>query len=379
MARNCHARIMDNNFNDSSVATITYSSQLSALYAASNTRDTMRSKVWKPSGYFRIKTSNCKLYINDGSAKTATLTPGAYTTAAALATHIQSVLNAVSSGWTVSYSSTTYKFTISRSSSATLVFSSTTDAVWDVLGYTATADDATGPWPAQESRIHTREFYQIDLGLAYSCPAFHAICPIDESFPLSSTATVVIKADNIDDEDNWESPAFTHTCTPGDNGIHEFMDDADGTSRTYRYWRFEYVDRMNPAGPSTFGISHIYFGDWVTMSISNVSPGFTYAFTDRTEASESESGQQFFKSGSKYRRFQSLSIELMDADERRELVRTFERLGTEEPFYLALDPTLEISETTGELTAFGRFATEPTLPHVIRDLFTVNIDFREAC
>lgn len=380
MARNAHARIMDNNFNDTDVATVTYSSQLSTTYAASNTRHVSRAKYWKPSGNFTVTATNRYLYINDTGDLTVTLTLGNYATPTLFAAHVQTQLNAVSSNWTCTYSTTTLKFTITRSSgTAVLQFATTTNAAWDMLGYTATANDSSGPFPAEEIRVHSKEWYQVDLGLAYACPCFHAIGPIDEAFSLSSAATVVVKADNIDDEANWASPAFSYTCSPEDSGVHAFMDDADGTSITYRYWRFEFVDRMNPGGSSAFKISHIYFGDFVTMAISNVAPGFTYVNTDQTDAEESESGQQFFRTGVKYRRFQSLTIELMEPDERRELVRSFQRLGVHTPFYLALDPTLAISETTGELTAFGRFAAEPTLPHVIRDLFTVNIDFREAC
>src|SRR5690606_33367489 len=102
---------------------------------------------------------------------TVTLTEGSYTYAT-LATHIQTQLNAASSGWTVAYSTTTGKFTISRSGSGTLRFSETTDAAWDTLGFLGAVDDASGPWVSDEQRNHTDEWVKVDLLSAREVDAF---------------------------------------------------------------------------------------------------------------------------------------------------------------------------------------------------------------
>ena len=77
--RNCRIRFMDNNYAMKPTITTSYSSQLSSTYAFSNSLDEFRSKVWRTAGFFEITSSNNKLYINDGSNKTATITAQNYT------------------------------------------------------------------------------------------------------------------------------------------------------------------------------------------------------------------------------------------------------------------------------------------------------------
>lgn len=377
MARNCHFRLLDNNFNNTDVATITYSSQLSSTFGAANTRTDKRSEYWKPSGNFEVTTSNQSIYISDGSLKTATLTVGSYATPALMAAQVQTALNAVSSSWTCTWSSSTNRFTIGRTGTAVLHFNTTTNAAWDMLGFTATAaaNISSSTYTAEEPRIHTSEWYQLDLGLPYPAPAFCAVCPITEAFQLTGATSIKIMADNVDA--NWSAPIFSATITATDRGIFSFHD-VDGATMTFRYWRFQFVDRQNTAGPSTFKFSHLYFGDYVTSTLSNIATGIEIADEDPSDELVTDSGQQFYNTKPKVRRFSSLSIENMDATARRELQRAFLRMGRTTIGYLAIDPTVEISASTDELTIFGRFARDPTLSHVIRDLYTVSMEFREA-
>ncbi len=75
-------------------------------------------------GIFYIGTAINKLDFNDGSARTATLTTGVYD-AAELAAHIKTQMDAVGGQtYTVTYSDTTRKFTISASGTFSLIWSS---------------------------------------------------------------------------------------------------------------------------------------------------------------------------------------------------------------------------------------------------------------
>lgn len=375
MTQNANLRLLDNNLNDSATATITYSSQLSATYAASNARDQLRSRVWKPSGQFEVKSTNCTIYINDGGNVTVTLSAASYATGTLFAAAIQTALNAASSSWTCTYSTSTYRFTIARSSgTAVLRFTQTSNAAWDILGFTATADDSTGPFQADEPRIHTSEWYQIDLGAAYPLSAFAAIGPIDENFAISAFATVRIMGSNVDGV--WSSPGLTVSITQDAAGAVVFLDGQ--TDYTYRFWRFEWIDRTNPAGPSSFKISHLYFGDFVTLTTSNAAPGFGKDLIDQSEVAQSENGTLYFRTRPKLRAFSSVSLQLVAASERRTLEEAFQRIGIDQCCYLAIDPTLTLSATAAELMLYGRFTSVPKVTHVVRDYYTVDLEFREA-
>ena len=104
---------MVNNYLSLNNNSFNYSSQLTG-YEASNIYDDFRSSLWITTGQFEITSSNMNLYFNASGAKTATIAVGSYTTPALLAAAIQAAMNAVSSGFTVSYDSAgeTYKFTI---------------------------------------------------------------------------------------------------------------------------------------------------------------------------------------------------------------------------------------------------------------------------
>jgi hypothetical protein len=96
------ARFMGNNLIALTTNNVTFSSETTG-YEGENALNDFRSNVWKASGHFSITSSNNLLYINDGSNKTITLTAASYTTPSALATHIQTQLNASSSNWTGTY------------------------------------------------------------------------------------------------------------------------------------------------------------------------------------------------------------------------------------------------------------------------------------
>lgn len=217
------------------------------------------------------------------------------------------------------------------------------------------------------------EWYQLDLGVAYPVTAFAMIGPIDEAFQLSEYASIVVKADNIDD--NWTTPAFSQTVTAeaAGGGAFAFFD-VDGTQPSYRFWRVEFDMGDAP----DLKVSHIYFGDYVTMTVGNVAPGFAYAIEDPSEVFQSESGQKFFNTRPKFRSFSSAEVQIMEASYKRDIEAMFYRLGLSETLYLALDPTEEISASPGELIAYGRFAQRPELRHVFSTYYSLSFSFEEA-
>lgn len=364
--------LMDNNFIDPDNVNFSYSSQVSASFPASNIYDENRAKVWIPGGNFTISSSNCKLYFDDGSAQTATLTNGNYTYTT-LASHIQTVMNAISSNWTCSYSTTTNKFTINRTSGAAeLTLSTTTDAVWDTIGFVGSSDLTTAPFPAQEQRNHTNEYILIDC-LAPTQPTFVGLIgPIADAFIMSTSATIKLQGNGVD---SWTSPSFEKTLTITDYGAFAFLD--DDLTTDYRFWRLNIVDRLNPVGPSGFRFSNAYIGDHETVSITNIANGFTMRWVDDSSVQRSDNGTRYFGVKPRYRTYDA-SIKLVQAADRRDFQDIALTKGVVKPFFIALDPGLELSTSPGEYTFYARFDSAPDFQHVIRDYYDFSFALTEV-
>lgn len=365
-----NVRFMNNNFLERS---FTYSSQQSS-FPASNVVNTSRSRVWKPAGNFEVTTSNMNIYINDGTNKTVALTVGSYTYAT-LASHIQTKLNAASSNWTCSYdSSLTYKFTITRSSGTKVLRKSqTTNAAWDMLGYTGTNDITAAPFVADEQRNHTSEWFQCDLGVPQQATFGALISGIDEIFTLSATATVKVRANNID---FWVNPPVDISIPVGNISAMKMLDD-DNTA-TYRFWRVEVIDRLNYIGPEGFKFAYFYVGDHVTISATNFAGGFTKELTDPSQLLQSENGALFFEKRPRFLTISNSQIQLLAGQEREDIEQLFYDLGTRAPFFISVDPGTEVTLSLEELTRFMIMTRPPTLDHVLRNYYNVSFDMREA-
>lgn len=369
---NC--RFMQNNLAVLTTGQITVSSELAA-FQFSNVQNTFRSKIWKPSGHFLIEEDvNDKIYINDGSPKTATITFGDYDTPDDLATEIETQLNAISSGWTVNYNSVPgeYKFSIAHASAYTLVLSNQTEAIWDTIGFTNTIDQIISTEEfASDTRVHTDEYVIWDLGYNASIEFFAVICPLGEAFPISDTATVKLQANNIND---FTSPQLDITLeiTPG--GILRFLDDIDDTG--YRFWKFSFIERDAFNGPSGFNLSYIYLGDYLTLS-RNISVGFQKTINDPSTRSESENGAIYFDQKVRYATFSNSGIQFLTKDDRDQLEQLYFNYGSTTPFFFSIDPSLCISNDLYDLTKYVIFDSAPVFTHIKGEYFNVSITFRE--
>jgi hypothetical protein len=360
-------RFMYNNFLESS---FTYSSQYSASFPASYAYNSSRSRLWRTGGNFEVKSTNCKIYINDGSNKTVTLTTGSYTYTT-LATEMQTQLNISSSNWTVTYSTTTNKFVIARSSGTKILrLSVTTDAAWDMLGFTQSLDQVV--YSPDESRIHTSEWLQCDMGVPQKATFMALLGEIDATFGLSTNAVVKIRANNID---NWTSPGLDISVTPAGGSVMSFFDDS---SSVYRYWRIEIIDRENTLGPTGLYFSYAYLGDHLTLANTNIASGFSKSYTDPSNTVQSESGAIYIEERPRYLEYSSSEIQLITDDDRDNLEQFFYDVGIRTPFFVSLDPGLEVSTNLPDNTRLMIMTESPQFSHVYRGYYNVSFSMREA-
>jgi hypothetical protein len=375
-------RFCDNNFAELISANIEYSSALAA-FPFENVVNRFRSKLWKPSGLFEIYdgttgfAANNKLYINDGTNKTVTLTASitAYTTPQLFATHIQTQLNAASTGWTVTYDTAgkTYKFTIAHSGSATLRLSQNTDSCWDVLGFKILTDKIGTSFVADEPRNHTSEWCIFDMGYQADIKFFALVGPLQYAFQISSNSTIRLQGSNLN---QWFNSPFDVTLDRTDGGVFKFLDDyADSR---FRFYKFSYVDRTNPVGPTGISLGHIFIGDYITFTNRNADNGFIKILVDETDVKESENGALYFSRKTKYSEFRDIVIRYLDRADKDNIELLFNKLGVSTPFYISLDPKGIISDRGDELTKYVIFAEYPRFTHVIFDKFSVSFDVKEA-
>lgn len=372
---NKRIRFMDNNLAELTSGSITYSSALAAFPGA-NHINKFRSKVWKPAGNFVITaSSNDKIYINDGSDKTITLSAGSYTPTS-LATEIQTKLNASSSGWTFDYNNTSgaYKFRFAHGSAHTLRFSATTEATWNDLGFMLSSDEAISTdREADEQRNHMYESVVYDLGYNAPIEFFSVISPLDEEFSVSESATIKLQANNLND---FSSPPLDITLERTSSGIFYFMDDVADSS--YRFWRFYFEDKYNASGNEGFSLSYIYIGDYTTLSATNVQIGFEKIIDDPSLKTESEAGALYFDKKTKFTRINNAGIALLDKNARDTLEQLFYDYGTTTPFFISLDPKTEVSATLPDLTKYVVFDNRPSFKHVQSQYFNMKMSFREV-
>lgn len=372
MTANTRVRFAGNNLGNAAGVTLTASSAL-ASSPASNALNPSRSKVWRPAGQFAITTANQNVYINDGANKTAAIAVASYTSGAALATAIQTALNSVSTNWTCSYSSTTFKFTIGRTSGTALLrMSQTTNAAWSTLGYMLGVDTTAGTGLAA-TRIsnHTSEFLVWDLGTAQSITFMALIGAAAASFPLTSTATVKLYGNSVN---SWTSPPLAVTLSLTSGGVFQFL---DSVVNTYRYWRLEWSDVTNPAGPSPV-ISQVYLGDYDTLTTRNLASGMGRQMVDPSQELISEGGTSWFQTRTKYAMWDSMSIGYMNATDRRALEQLFYSWGISSPFFIVMDPQLLVSSDLAEMTRYVYFSTLPKFTHIKADVYSVSFAVKEA-
>jgi len=369
--RNSSVRFCQNNMLAASGVTVTPSGYKTG-FPVSNLWSSFRYQVWQPPGTFVITSANNLVYINDGANKTATVTAGTYTYAT-LAAAVQTALNAVSASWTCTYdfSGGSFTFTIGRTSGTkTLRCSVSTNAMWDTLGYVGSVDQTAAA--ADQPRNHTSEFFTVDFGVARAPLLFALRAAADGSFPISQSATVTLKANNVND---FTSPALTRTVTVDGDGITHWLDDL--TSTSYRYWKFEFADRLNAVGPEGFALNVGYLGDYVTPLSANLINGFGRMLTDPSPTVYSNAGVRYSRKLQKYWAYQSATIQYISGSDRTAIEAALSSLGETTPFFFAVDPTQAISASASEMTKYVVFSQAPQLSHFIYDKWSLSFALRE--
>ena len=195
-------------------------------------------------GSFYISNDNKYLDFDEGGGElTATLTTGKYS-ADELAAEIETQLEAAGAhSYTVTYSHSTYKFTITDDTGTVTLLSysgsNAANAIFDDIGFDTTGDHSTAAsHEADDPRIHTHVAIVIDLGSAQLVKGFFF-----KGHNLENPTLVKVQFS----ADNFSTTAENETMTQddADTQIYYWI---DPSGHTYRYLRLLIVDRENSAG-----------------------------------------------------------------------------------------------------------------------------------
>ena len=357
---------MDTNYGNDNVCSV--SSELTD-FEKDNLFNDQRTLLFKFNGNFEITTSNQNLYVD---ALTITLTVGNYT-AATLATHMQTQLNASSSGYTVTYSTTTYKFTITRTSAFTLALSSTTNAVWDDIGW-VTSSDLTGStsYTSEEMRVHTDEWIKFSFAGQTDVGFVGLVGDLNNALDISEYATVTLQGNN---SDVWTSGsvAYETTLTRTTNGLFKFI---DTETRQYQFWRIQIIDRTNPLGPN-LSLGYCYIGTFTNFS-HNIDVGFSASRIDNSSVFRSDGATLYFDSKVKNLALGNLRIAFLTTDDKLSLENLFNDKGVTQPFFISLDPQLAVSSGLDEFTKFVRFGSNISMNHIINSYYQCSFELVEV-
>lgn len=369
----CDFRIIDFNYPFQNVY-ITASSE-DVSYPVSNLSKHFRSRVWRSSldGYFKIISTNKYINFKIGGAElTATLLEGEYT-ASSLADAISSYMTtAASAVIECSFSESTGKFTISKSSGTLellwLTGTNTANAMGSALGYAVV--DYTGALTYSSAQVtsNTEEFAIIDLRTADAIDTFYILFDPTDGNKVSPAGLVYLQANSTP---NFDSPVVSQQLTfDEERGVYSHIFTTD---QEYRYWKIKIVDPHNANGYCE--IPKIILGKSTTLSRCP-EIGFKYKLTDLSQSVTNDYGNTYVDVYP-IRSDIELSFKLLVEADVDILADIFNRNGIATPMLFVIDSQEAIFDKDRFLV-YGRVSNEMYFNHVIGEYFETTLKIVEA-
>lgn len=314
-------------------------------YPVTNLYDNVRrSKVWRSSGYWWTAGETFRFAEDPstggtGEEITFVLAPE-YSTTADFATALKNSLDFYSTGgytYTVTYSSTTRKFTISAASSKKFKFLFSTCPLWaGSLGLSEADTNYSTSITSTYATIHSYEYIRWDLGTPINPKGFMAIGVYGTALKLSSNATIVLQACTAT---NFTTPNYEVTLEYGETGIG-ITSSTGIADQAYRHWRLKIIDRQNLNG--YIELSNVILGDYIVFERGAVQYPLSIDNEDISEIVTANSGQTHVN-----RRNTVMSTTLewngLTVADKEELDDVWQENGTSTPFFVSLDPDVVFS------------------------------------
>lgn len=233
--------------------------------------------------------------------------------------------------YAVSYSSSTFKFTLARDTGAGAFALPWTEAAYAGrtlgldLGFDTSADDNSATSYAADNAVYqSRHFVEVDLGSALSVTSS---CVINHNAGDGGTFTI-----EANDEPWWEDTAdytddLAASNRPEDIRILFF------TEQQKRFWRLVIDDRTNADGYSEVGIW--YLGSYFQPNKQHLG-GFQATREELSQIGLSDHGAAFFDDRPTLKGW-SLQFRPVIATDKTQFETMLDYVKTSRPFFLALD------------------------------------------
>lgn len=368
-------RIGENYLFDSSV-TLTPSSE-DPSFPADNLRDFLTSKVLRTSGNFVIDSSNNRIDFKDvsgGAELRATITSGTYSPQE-LESAIESAMGAVGGfSYTVTYSSTTGRWTIASSSTVyfALLWSSGTDSASSVgasIGFDTSSDLTSAlTYTGASIAIHTEESLVMDLRTTEAIDSFAMIFDKTRGNQFSSEAVLKLQANATD---LWTAPAVDVTLSLDET--YEVITYFASASSSYRYWRLKVVD---PRNPNLYVEIPKLFLSKATQLSQVPSGGWSLKTDDRSKEETTPYGHSYSDIYPALRSI-ALSYQFISAADLELIESLYERVGPVTPIFISIDGQASLFDKD-RLFIYGNLKKDLSRTHSFYSYFNTGFTVEEA-
>ena len=361
-------RFMSNNFLETGYADLDVSSADDNHPFANCLDPLQRTKTFKFGGRFTIDATNNKIYVN---GNTYTIPSGEYT-GTTLATAISLLIEIPESTFIYYYpEDRVFQFI---GANYVLNTSQVLNAVWTTLGFTTGVDRAmtSSETTADADRIHwPNEKITIDFGYQAAIGFVGIIGDLGQELRIPQGATINFKANTVNDE----ATALVDVTIPWyERGAFRFIDDIAGAG-----WRYVWLTITCPTGAFNPEFGYLYIGDYsVFPDDRNIGTGFDEDWQDNSMISSSDAGQIYGNPRTPMRGYTSLQVGVAKPEVTAFLKNLYKLKGLTVPFFICIDPTSYLSSSFDEHLAFVRFRQPPRSKHILRDMFEIGFEVREA-
>lgn len=323
------------------------------FFPVANLKHQHRAKTWRSSGHWVIVDATINV-----DSEVIEIDDGAFNTEE-LRAEIEAKLQAYDPTFAVTYSQTSFRWTLAAENEITLELTPFLEA----LGFTAggTGLEFEGALPA----IHTSETITIDMRTSEEIDSVVLLWPIAK-YKLSDSAVIKIKANATNE---WASPAFEEILEFDDKNEvaqHHFA------AVSFRYWQVEITDPRNQHGFVELGVPIIAKADALLTFISN---GFDFKVLDGSEVERNKTLQGFVNRFPK-QKVLNFQFDLLTLEETEALLEAFAGVGSHETVFITLDE-MESLFNAGFCAIYGRLASEVGIGHKWRDNFGSGLSISE--
>ena len=365
---------------EATVAEVDASSETAGFPVENVYNYTRRSKVWRSSGHFEVKTGLNKIIFQEsiGVDLTAEVVVGHYETFALFAAAVKAALELVGANtYTITQDSTTKKIKIaSNGATLRLIWTDSDSATMaGILGFSTAADDiGATTYTADILKTSSEEYILIDFGMAVNPDAVVISWRTDEQTKISGLATVTLKASFTN---SLDSAPYSQTLTKTDYGyfIKKSSESDDGISDTpYRFWKISITDSTNPYG--YIDIGSVFIGKWMNFTRGRIQFPFTMGYETGSTKSVTDGGQILAQNKYSTRRFSVDWFGLTQSE--KQMIDEFSReVSTTSPFYLMLDSGTVVSDSTEKSLVYCSFEDMPSWTMDFPGVFSCDMSLRE--